>query len=227
MYKLGVFIIIISTIGIGLAPGLIYYYFIPLILLGIGEIIIWSTKNALKFKILWTLFPVIFIPLLISICVKLDTLPKEVFLIPEDYRGTVNIVYGQKCGLKINVENDTMTYKIPQDGILIITNKFESGYIDHTYYLVDKKGNKKLIEKMDVRDFNEDYTTEKNPHEPPRNKLGIFGWGTTGSFENSKNESSNFQEFQVSTYEDLEKKYSWKYSSKFDSIREVKLKDCK
>jgi hypothetical protein len=227
MYKLAVSIIIICTIGIGLAPGLIYYYFIPVIILGIGVIILWLTNKAFKFKILWTLFPIVIIPALISICVKLDTLPKEVFLIPEDYRGTVNIVYGQKCGLKVNVENDTMIYKIPQDGILIIKNEFKSGYIDHTYYLVDKQGNKKLIDKMDVRDFNEEYTTEKNPHEPPRNKLGIFSWGRTGTFENSKNESHNFQEFQVSTYEDLEKKYSWKYSSKFDSIREVKIKNCK
>lgn len=227
MYKLVVSIIIICTIGIGLAPGLIYYYFIPVIILGIGVIILWLTNKALKFKILWTLFPMVIIPALISIWVKLDTLPKEVFLIPEDYRGTVNIVYGQKCGLKISIENDTMIYKIPQDGILIIKNEFESGYIDHTYYLVDKKGNKKLIDKMDVRDFNEEYTTEKNPNEPPRNKLGIFDWGTTGSFENSKNESRNFQEFHVSTYEDLEKKYGWKYTARFDSIRQVKLKNCK
>lgn len=227
MYKLGVLIIIICTIGIGFAPGLIYYYFIPLILLGIGIIFIWFTKNVLKFKILWTLFPIIFIPLLINICIKLDTLPKEVFLIPEDYRGTVNIVYGQKCGAKLRVENDTITYNIPKNGILIIANEYKSGYIDHTYYFVDNQKNKKLIDKMDVRDFNEKYTIEKNPHEPPRNKLGIFGWGTTGSFVNSKNESRNYQEFQVSTYKDLEEKYGWKYIAKFDSIREVKLKNCK
>jgi hypothetical protein len=227
MYKLGVSIIIICTIGIGLAPGLIYYFFIPLILLGIGVIIIWFTKNALKFKILWTLFPIIFIPLLINICIKLDTLPKEVFLIPKDYRGTVNIIYGQKCGVKLNVENDTLTYNIPKDGILIISNEYKSGYIDHAYYFVDKQGNKKLIDKMDVRDFNEEYTTEKNQHEPSRNKLGIFGWGTIVSFENSKNESRTFQEFHVSTYEDLEEQYGVKYGNMFDSIRENRIKNCK
>jgi hypothetical protein len=227
MYKLGVFIIIICSIGIGIAPGLIYHYFLPLIILSIGVIIVWCTNKTFKFKILWTLFPLLVIPLLLAICIKLDTLPKEVFLIPEDYRGTVNIIYGQKCGAKLNVENDTITYNIPKDGILIISNEYKSGYIDHTYYFVDKEGNKKLIDKMDVRDFNEEYTTEKNPHEPPRNKLGIFNWGRIGGYENSKNESCTFQEFNVSTYEDLEEKYGVIYVTKFDSIRENRIKNCK
>ena len=226
MHKLGVFIIIICSIGIGLAPGLIYYYFIPLIFLSIGVIIVWCTNKTFKFKILWTLFPLLVIPLLLTICRKLDTLPKEVFFIPEDYRGTVNIIYGQKCGAKLNVENDTITYNIPKDGILIISNEYKSGYIDHTYYFVDKQGNKKLIDKMDVRDFNEEYTTERNPHEPPRNKLGIFGWGTIGVYENGKKESCTFQEFHVTTYKDLEK-YSGMYSTKLDSIRDNKIKNCK
>lgn len=227
MYKLGVFIIIICSIGIGIAPGLIYYFLIPLILLAIGIITVWTTNKHVKFKILWTLFPVIIIPLLLTICKKLDTLPKDVYLLPENYKGEVNIIYGKKCGVKLVAKNDTITYIIPKDGILIISNEYKSGYIDHTYYFVDKNGNKKLIDKMDSRDFNENYTAEKNPNEPPRDKLGIFGWGTIGTYENNKNESFTYQQFYVSNYEDFEEKYGGIYATKFDSIRNNKIKNCK
>lgn len=89
---------------------------------------------------------------------------------------------------------------------------------------------------MDVLDFNEEWTTEKNPNEPPRKKLGVFHWGTVGSTgkiidDNGKVKNEDdfytFQELYVSAYEDLTDKFDFIYERKLDSIRDAKLKICK
>jgi hypothetical protein len=102
--------------------------------------------------------------------------------------------------------------------------------------LVDSNENRAELPKMDVRDFNEEWTLEKNPNEPPRDKLGVFDWGTTGSNgqtidKNGKvineDELYTYYEFYVSTYNDFQKTFDYEHEQKFDSIRDVKLKNCK
>jgi len=167
---------------------------------------------------------------------EINSVGPETFLIPENYKGQVNIIFKEGCGTKLQKTDEGIVYKIPNDGILIIDNELKTGFIEHRYFYVDKEGKRTEIPKMDVRDFNEEWTLEKNPNEPPRDKLGIFHWGRTGSIGSiindkgevtNKDEQYDFLEFYVSTYTDLTEKFGFKYEQKFDSIKTERLKICK
>ena len=161
-----------------------------------------------------------------------------IFLITEGYQGKVNIIYKEGCGTELQKTDEAIIYKIPNDGILIINNDLKTGFIEHSYFYVNNEGKRTEIPKMDVRDFNEEWTLEKNPNEPPRDKLGIFHWGkivrvSIGDIINEKGEVTNkeeqysFLDFHVSTYTDLTEKFGFKYEQKFDSIKTERLKLCK
>ncbi|MFS4469710.1 DUF6843 domain-containing protein [Maribacter sp. 2210JD10-5] len=163
--------------------------------------------------------------LIFSNCV-MKTEP-ETYLIPSDFRGRVNIIYDQKCGMETEFENDRRVYRIPDDGILLTKFKTPSGLIDHKYFLVDNNGNRTELTKMDVRDYNEEYTNTKNPNEPPRDTLGIFGWGGLGNMIGTGyTESVSFQSFSVSTYDSLNN-FKGRKSMDFDNLIQKKITDCK
>lgn len=164
------------------------------------------------------------------------TIGPETFLIPQNYRGRVNIIFKEGCGSQLEKTDEGLVYKIPDDGILILDDKQKYGFIDHKYFLVDHDGNRTELPKMDIRDFNEEWTTEINPHEPPRDKLGVYHWGRTGSMGEMIDEDGEitneddlytFSEFYISTYNDLTEKFEFKYERKFDSIRDLKIENCK
>jgi len=145
-----------------------------------------------------------------SSCVM--TAEPETFLVPSDFRGRVNIIYDQKCGEETEFENDRRVYRIPSNGLLLTKFKKPSGLIDHKYFLVNNSGTRTELTKMDVRDYNEDYTITKNPNEPPRDTLGIFKWGSLGNASGmNDSESYSFQEFFVTDYNGLGNTYGKEY----------------
>lgn len=136
----------------------------------------------------------------------------ETFLIPRNYRGRVRIIFNQKCGETIKYEDKRRAYDIPNDGILFTQFKDEQGFINQNFYLLEN-GQRTKIEELMVQDFNEEWTTERNLKEPPRDKLAIFNAGRTYSDGSS--------EFYICTYNEL-KKYDIKYDQKFDSLTTAK-----
>jgi len=166
----------------------------------------------------------------------IHTAGPEVFLIPENYRGQVNIIYKKDCGVKLEKTEEGLVYNIPPDGILLLDKEQQYGFVDHKYYLIDENGNRTELPKMDVRDFNEKWRLNKNPNEPSRDKLGVFHWGRTGGVgkiidENgdvsNKDDLYTFSAFYISTYSNLKDEFESKYEQKFDSIRDHKIELCK
>ena len=155
------------------------------------------------------------------------TAEPETFLVPIDFRGRVNIIYNQKCGEEPEFENDRRIYRIPNNGLLLTKFKKPSGLIDHQYYLVNENGTRTKLTKMDVRDYNEDYTITKNPNEPSRDTLGVFKWGSLGNATGiDNNDSYSFQEFFVTDYNGLGKTYGKEYMN-FTKLISEKRNDCK
>ena len=218
-FKIGITLVIISTFFISILPGSLYFYGIPFFVFILGLILVWLGKRKIISKILYTITPVLFFFTYQYFWKEYKTIEPETFLIPENYRGCVRIRFNSKCGEEIQYENKRRIYKIPKDGILLTKFKDEQGFIDYEFYLVDKNGKRLKIEQLDVRDFNEEWTTEKNPKEPSRNKLAIFHAGRTYS--------DGISEFYVSTYKDLDSRFGFKYTQKFDSIMTKKISNCK
>ena len=145
--------------------------------------------------------------------------PPETFLIPEGYKGNIYVVYKQKNGEKEEFEKGRRIYRIPNTGVLFSQFKDDYGIIDQEYYYISSKGIRTKLGILDTRDFNEEWTLEKNPHEPSRDSLAIFNPATTGVMGNSSDINSiKYQETCVGTYNDLKnfKEFSIEY---IDSLR--------
>jgi hypothetical protein len=157
----------------------------------------------------------------------------EIFLIPTGYRGGIHIVMNESCGRAPSMEEKKRVYIIPENGILISSFKMESGIIDCEFYYIDAKGNRALIPKMMMSDFNEETTTKRNENEPPRDQVGIFQWGNTGNAQYENEKEFVFYSFYVGTYTEVRDSFSTmfqgdgKYEHMFDSLTYAQLKLCR
>nr|WP_315394774.1 hypothetical protein [uncultured Sphingobacterium sp.] len=189
VYKTGIILIILSWIAC-LNP----YWIIfggPVFIIGL--LIVWLSKIKLKTKLLTTFLPLLlwYPGMLAFVFLASKHMTPETFLIPKDFRGQITLIYNEPCGQTVPKVDGRLIYKIPNNGVMILTNKFETGIIDQEYYFVDNNWNKiEKIPELIQQDFNEDYTLEKNKNEPPRNKVGIFlletGRGSTAMNKNYK-----------------------------------------
>lgn len=223
------------TIGaIGLTI-LAFFYIIGLPLFVIGLILVLASKQTRKQKLKPISIIVLYIIVFWLDWKMFNSVGPEIFLIPSDYRGKVNVIFKEGCGIRPEKSSNGTIYRIPEDGILILDAKQEYGFIEHSYLFEDEQGKRTEIPKMDVRNFNEEWTVELNPNEPSREKLGVFHWGRTGSIGKkidangnvtNQNELYSFTEFYISNYRDLSQKYNFKYDLKFDSLKKSKLEIC-
>jgi hypothetical protein len=200
----------ISLIILGYLISLMPYWWVfgtPLIFIS-GLILVWLSRKSKTTKILCTVLPIVLWlqGFWILIYFSSEHMTPETFLIPENFRGKITLYYGEPCGQELQKEDGRLIYNIPKNGVMIIKNPFETGFIDEEYYFVDLKG--KIIRKIDSfeqQDFNETYTLEKNKHEPPRNKVAVFlgGTGGSGTVNGIDKEHYNFHELYVDSYDSL------------------------
>lgn len=233
LFYIGIALLLVGAFGLTFAA---FFAFIGLPVFAVGLVLILITRKPWKHKLITIGIFIGSILIFWPIWTQINSVGPEIFLIPEDYRGRVNIIFKEGCGQEITRTEEGLIYSIPDNGILILNAEQKFGIIEHTYYLVDKNGNRTELPKMDVRDFNEKWTTEKNPDEPPRDKLGVFHWGRTGSQGKNIDEEGNvtnenelhtFSEFYVSTYNDLTERFDFKYERQFDSLRDEEFEKCK
>ena len=207
-------LIIIGTLLTTLVPYSLYFYYLPVILLFCGLLIVWLSVRSIRFKFLSLIFPLLFYFSFQYIWIYINTVEPKTFLITNDYRGKVRIFFNEKCGDEKTYENDRRLYNIPKDGILFTQFSDEQGIVNYKFYIVEG-GKRKKVEQQMVQDFNEEWTTVKNPNEPKRDKLSVFHAGRTYS--------DGSMEFYVCTYDEL-KMYDFKYDKKFDSLINAKQK---
>ena len=153
---------------------------------------------------------------------------RETYLIPSDFTGRVQIIFNQngipvkyqneygrdttytpKVGAPIKYENGRRLYEIPENGILLTQFKDNYGFINRTYFSVDKKGNRLPLEVYELDHYKRDSTRWVVKD---KNKKGIFGDGTSGSYGNM---NVAFQDFIVSSANTLDSFYKKEYKDKF------------
>ena len=192
----------------------------------VGLLVIWFSKTNLKAKILSTLLPLLlwYPGMLAFMYLGSRHMSPETFLVPKDFRGQITLIYNEPCGQTVPTVNGRLIYKIPKNGVMILTNDFETGYIDHEYYFVDENWNAvSKIPELIQQDFNEDYTLEKNKNEPPRNKVGIFLLGTGGG-SSLKNENYKFHMMHVNSWDSFRVQYNGGFP---DNLLDSLLYECR
>jgi hypothetical protein len=220
--------LILLTIG---ALGMTFAVFV--IIIGLPIFIIGTILTLASNSKSWKqrLFPILFFIVGILVFWPIwnwsQKAEPETFLIPQEFSGKVHILFNEPCGREIEYENGRRLFKIPNNGILTTKFKDQYGIIDQEYYLINENGERSLLPKIDVGAFNEEWSTVKNPNEPSKNKLGVFHWGRIGSDKKNNSKDYLFQEFYISTYSDLTKKFDFEYEQKFDSLEYEILKKCR
>jgi len=140
----------------------------------------------------------------------------ETFLVPSEYRGRVNVIFNQPKGQAERYENGRRVYEIPANGILITRFKDNYGIMNQQYFYFDSAGRREALKTLDVRDFNEEWTTTRNKNEPSRDEPAVFFAARVGVYGNSDDpKSMRFQEFYVSTYRELKTFHEMKYDQRF------------
>lgn len=70
---------------------------------------------------------------------------RELFLIPEGYKGDVYVVYGASDGESLSETRGEVIYRIPEDGILRIREPMPSGSTGTEYYYEQRDGSLQFI----------------------------------------------------------------------------------
>jgi hypothetical protein len=148
------------------------------------------------------------------------------YLIPEGYRGNVMVVFNQADGRDEEYEGRRRIYRIPATGVLFTKFDDEEGFINEEYYYISPSGHRTKLGVLDTRDFNEEWTLEKNPQEPPRDSLAVFNPGTMGTLGNSSDPSHKiFIALSVGTYNDRGKNFKDFTPEYIDSLKVATTKN--
>lgn len=217
-FIIGTVLIILGAGAATLSPYTLYCYYAPLWAFLLGLLLVWISDRRVMTKIIWTLTPFIFYATFQVCWYQFNKAPAETFIIPKDYRGKIHIHFNKSCGQVAEVVEDRRQYKIPTTGILLSQFADKQGFIDQQYYLVDSLGKQTPLPQLDVRDYNEEWTTEKNPHEPSRDILGVFHAGRVSG--------DGMYEFYVSTYRQLRDSFDFQYDKSFDLKEQKIIDDC-
>lgn len=175
--------VILVTLAFIAACMLLYIYFLYYVLAVFvaGVILVWFSKRKTLTKILVSILPVaLWYPGVFASFYLLNShMTPSTYLVPKEFRGEIRIFYGEPSGERISETDGRLIFHVPHNGVMIVSNPAESGIINDKFYFVDERGEiANAIREFDQRDFNEVYTTEKNPHEPPRNVIWVFSGGS-------------------------------------------------
>jgi hypothetical protein len=132
-----------------------------------------------KIKIGWQIFWS-FIPFILGYAyLQIDAPSKDIYLIPYNYRGKVEILYGNADGQEKESEGFWRIYTIPESGKLKTKYKLKGNSINLyncKYYSVDRNGTRKLLKVYD-----------ENSKEKDSVSVQIINWGNLGINGKSQN----------------------------------------
>src|SRR5690606_31723463 len=116
LYYGGLILLAIGAFGLTFAA---FFAIIGLPIFIVGLILILtSLKKSWKQRLIPIGLFIIGIVAFWPIWRAVNSVGPEIFLIPENYRGRVNIVYKKECGIKLEKSDEGLVYNIPNEGIL-------------------------------------------------------------------------------------------------------------
>jgi len=145
----------------------------------------------------------------------------ETFLIPEDFKGVVYIIYDGRIGEAEEFEGLRRVYKIPETGVLFTKFRQTEGIHNRKFYFLTNNGERKEVGILDYREYNEKYTINPRPTEPRRDSLAVFTPQIT--FDIMLNSKNYYTAFTVGKYKDI-KAWNYLYPKYVDSLKQVQAK---
>ena len=214
-----------SLLGLGiffLLVGLFFFWTFWLMnfgfaLLAIGTIFVLFSRQKWYYQLIVIGLPLAYVGFSI-----LNAFARpETFLIPEDFKGVVYVIYDEEIGDLKEYEGLRRVYKIPKTGVLFTKFKQTQGIHNRKFYYVNKNGDRKGLGILDYREYNEKYTINPRPTEPPRDSLAVFT--PEISTDLMLKTKYYFTTFTVGKYQEI-KVWNFLYPVNIDSLRQARLK---
>lgn len=187
----------------------------------VGVILIFLSNQTIKTKLLATLIPLaLYIPSTFLFLYAYNYSTPKTILIPNDFDGTLRVVYEEKCGSNYDKIDGVKTLTFPKNGILILNEDFDR-HINYNYYLVDKLGKRtKVTQTLAYSD-----KVQKRPC------VLVGGSGTIGqtieaNSINYEKKGITFSDFYVFNKDTIDRNDS-KSQQKFDSLTTTIVNQCR
>lgn len=187
----------------------------------VGAILIFLSNQTIKAKLLATSIPLIlYIPSTFLFLYVYNYSTPKTILIPNDFAGTLRVVYEEKCGSNYDKIDGVKTLTFPENGILILNEDFD-GHINYNYYLVDELGNRTKISQ--ILAFSD--KAQKRPY------VLVVGSGTIGqrieaNSTNQEKKGITYSDFYVYNKDTVDR-IDYKIQQKFDSLTTAIVDQCR
>jgi hypothetical protein len=209
-FYIGLTLIIISFIACVISFYLLVFG-IPVFL--VGTILVLVSNRTIKTKLFTTLGPAaLYLPTTFLFLFAYNYSTPKTILIPENFNGTLRVVYEEDCGSNYEKYDGTKTLVFPGNGILVLNEEFDS-HVNFKYFLVDNVGKRTKIPEI----------LEYKTRTQKRHCVLVGSSGTMGQ-ENGEKEIT-FSDFYVYNNDTIDQ--SDKAQQKFDSLTKVIVMQCR
>ncbi|MDQ3634749.1 MAG: DUF6843 domain-containing protein [Aridibacter sp.] len=219
-FKVGIIFTVFWSFIVGFFNIAILYWFgIPIIGLLIGIILVWISRESVKSKLVLTVLPVPII--LISFILFYIFLPKaqpETFLIPQNYRGEIQIIFDEQCGQELKYIDGRRIYEFSNDGLIITKASQTFGVVDREFYLINEYGNRTELPELHWSNFDkekEDWHWIFSSNELSKDMVGVF-WAYHNSFS-----------FMISDYYSIKENFKEEKEKQFHKVADSLLNQCR
>jgi len=214
IYITGLILIILSFIACTISFYLVIFG-LPVFLIGATLVLISKTK--IKIKLFTTILPIVlWLPATYIFLYFYGLTTPKTYLIPSTLEKRFRVIYNEKCGIEPKEKNGRHIIEIPRNGILIIKSKFESGWINHEYFLVDSIGN-------EIKVGNENFIQEKTTYNP---NVSLTGSGVMSGSSLDKSSDIHYSDFIINK-DTTNERDNFKESERFDSLTRVLVEKCR
>lgn len=145
----------------------------------------------------------------------------ETFLLPDKFKGVVYVIYDEQIGEPKEYEGLRRVYRIPNTGVLFTKFPQTQGIHNRKFYYVNQKSDRNELGIFDYREYNEKYTINPRPTEPPRDSLAVFT--PEVSVDIMLKTKNYYTTFTVGRYQDI-KSWNYLYPQYIDSLRQAVAK---
>lgn len=151
----------------------------------------------------------------------------ETFLIPDNFKGVIYIVHDDTFGDDKEFEGIRRIYRIPKTGILFTQFPVTRGILNQDFYYISADGKRKKLGELDAREFNDTWTINPRPTEPPRDSLAVFNQGRTGkiTLHADNDRQVDYRAFNVGTYDEIRTGFDFIDEITVDSLHRKKVRE--
>lgn len=146
----------------------------------------------------------------------------ETFLVPDNFHGVVYVIYDEQNGNPKEYEGLRRVYRIPETGVLFTKFPQTQGIHDRKFYYLKPNGSRRELGVLDYRHYNEKYTINPTPVEPPRDSLAVFT--PEIRIDPMLKTKYYYTAFTVGKYQDI-KVWNYLYPKYIDSLRQAAVKE--